>query len=162
MSVVKNSISYLKFAADSSADHQMQRAKQPVMPDLPSFRANDPCRYWRLWQHPEDIDSIVVCLMWRDKHRLRIMDLAAALAFLRPADYWGMNAEDIINIYEFLQRHQEIPENPYADWQSMRYMRVHPRWRYYVIWATSCNIQRMQISLNESLLPVHKQPEPRT
>lgn len=135
------------------------RANQPVMPGLPSTRANDPCRYWKLWHHPEDIDSIIACLMWRDKHRLRPMDVAAALAFVRPTDYWGINTQDIINAYNYLQKHQEIPENPYAEWQSMRDMRTHPHWRYYVIWASSCNIQRIQKFLDESLLPVHKQPE---
>lgn len=96
--------------------------------------------------------------MWQEKHRLRAMDLAAALAFNQPAEYWGINAEDVINVYYFLENHQEIPENPFADWQSMRDMRTHPHWRYYVTWVSSCNIQRMQNYLNESLLPIHKQP----
>lgn len=135
------------------------RAKQPAIPSLPSARANDPCRYWKLWDHPEDIDSIIACLMWRDKHRLRAMDIAAALAFVQPAEYWGINAEDVINVYEYLQNYQDIPENPYSDWQSMRDMRTHPHWRYYVTWASSCNIQRMQKSLDASLLPVHEQLE---
>ena len=87
------------------------------------------------------------------------MDIAAALAFIKPADYWGMKAEDIINVYEYLQKYQDLPENPYAEWQNMRDMRVHPRWRYFVIWASSCNIQRIQNLLNQSLLPVHKQLE---
>ena len=135
------------------------RAQQLVMPGSPSARINDPCRYWRLWHHPEDMGSIIACLLWREKHLLRAMDIAAALAFLRPADYWGMSAEDVINVYEYLQRHQMIPENPYREWQYMREMRMHPQWRYYVIWASSCNIQRMQNLLNESLLPVHMHPE---
>ena len=105
------------------------------------------------------MDSIIVCLMWRDKHRLRTMDIAAALAFVQPTEYWGMNAEDIINVYEYLQRHQDIPGNPYAKWQGMRDMRMHPSWRYYVIWLSSYNIQRIQTFLDESLLPVHKQPD---
>ena len=87
------------------------------------------------------------------------MDIAAALAFIHPDDYWGMNSEDVINVYEYLQRFQVIPENPYTDWQTMRDMRMHPYWHYYVIWLTSCNIQRMQNSLDESLLPVHKHSE---
>lgn len=97
--------------------------------------------------------------MWREKHRLRAMDIAAALAFTRPEDYWGINAHDVINVYEYLQRHTDIPENPYADWQMMRDMRMHPHWRYYVICVVSCSIQWVQHSLEESLLPVHKQLE---
>ena len=85
------------------------------------------------------------------------MDIAAALAFVRPEEYWGMNAEDITNVYCYLQKHQEIPENPFAEWQRMRDMRVHPHWRYYVIWASSCNVHGMQDLLDESLVPVHKQ-----
>lgn len=135
------------------------RTKQPIMPGLASTRFNDPCRYWDLWHHPEDLDSIIACLMWRDKHRLRAMDIAAALAFFQPAAYWGMSGEDVINVYCYLQRHQNIPENPFADWQSMRDMRTHPHWRYYVIWASSCNVWRMQNLLDESLLPMHKQPD---
>ena len=100
--------------------------------------------------------------MWRDKHRLRAMDIAAALEFVQPADYWGINADDVINVYEYLQRHQDIPGNTYAGWQSMRDMRVHPQWRYYVICVSSCTIQRVQKALDESLLPIHKQPETNT
>ena len=129
------------------------------MQGWPSARVDDPCRYWSLWHHPEDIDSIVVCLMWREKHLLRAMDIAAALAFIKPADYWGMKADDIINVYEYLQKYQGIPGNPYAKWQNLRDMRVHPRWRYFVIWASSCNIQRIQNLLHQSLLPIHKQSE---
>ena len=87
------------------------------------------------------------------------MDIAAALAFIRPEDYWGINAYDVINVYEYLQRHRDFPGNPYVDWQRMRDMRIHPRWRYNVIYVVSCNIQRMQHALEESLLPVHKQLE---
>ena len=87
------------------------------------------------------------------------MDIAAALAFVQPTEYWGMNADDIVNIYEYLQGHQGIPGNPYAEWQGMRNMRVHPPWRYYITWVSSCNIQRIQNFLDESLLPIHKQPE---
>ncbi|CAF9928402.1 hypothetical protein IMSHALPRED_007459 [Imshaugia aleurites] len=97
--------------------------------------------------------------MWRDKHHLRAMDIAAALAFLHPSEYWGMDAADVVNVYEYLQRHQDIPENPFAEWQTMRGMRTHPHWRYYVICASSCNIQRMQNSLAKSLLPVHMHSE---
>ena len=132
---------------------------QPVTPGLVSTRHHDPCRYWKLWHHPEDIDSIIACTMWRDKHHLRAMDIATALAFLYPSEYWGMDAADVVNAYEYLQRHQDIPENPFAEWQTMRDMRTHPHWRYYVICASSCNIQRMQDSLAKSLLPVHMHPE---
>ena len=128
------------------------------MPAFVCARATDPCRYWNLWHHPEDIDSIIACFLWREKHRLRPRDIAAALAFVLPAEYWGIDAEDIINIYDYLQKHQDIPENPFAHWQSMRDMRSHPHWRYYVIWASSCEVHRMQTLFNESLLPVHKQP----
>ena len=127
------------------------------MPHSASQRSDDPCRYWELWSHPEDIESVIVCFMWRDRHRLRPMDIAAALAFLRPEVYWGINADDVINVYYYLNTHQEIPENPFADWQMMRDMRTHPSWRYYVIWASSCNIRRMQDLLDQSLLAVHKQ-----
>ena len=85
------------------------------------------------------------------------MDIAAALAFVRPSYYWGINEADINGIYEYLQRHQYIPENPYAHWQNMRDMRTHPLWRYYVVVESSCNIQRIQKLLEESHLPVHKQ-----
>ena len=135
------------------------RAKQPIMSTSVSTRAIDPCRYWKLWHHPEDIDSIIACFMWQDKHRLRAMDIAAALAFVQPADYWGIGAEDVMNVYEYLKTYQDIPENPFAGWQVMRDTRVHPHWRYYVIWASSCNIQRMQNFLDESLVPVHQQLE---
>ena len=128
------------------------------MPDSVCARDNDPCRYWDLWRHPEDIDSIIACFLWRDTHQLRPRDIAAALAFAHPAEYWGIDEEDIINVQDYLQKHQDIPENPFAAWQSMRDRRTHPHWRYYVIWASSCEIHRIQNLLNESLLPVHKQP----
>ena len=87
------------------------------------------------------------------------MDIATALAFIEPADYWGMKAEDIINIYEYLRKYQDIPENPYAEWQNMRDMRAHPHWRYFVICASSCNIKRIQNLVHQALLPIHKQIE---
>lgn len=133
------------------------RIKSAVMPASVCTRDNDPCRYWNLWHHLEDIDSIIACFLWRDTHLLRPRDIAAALAFAHPAEYWGIDAEDVINVYEYLHKYQEIPENPFVDWQNMRDRRTHPHWRYYVIWASSCEIQRVQNLLNESLLPVHKQ-----
>ena len=85
------------------------------------------------------------------------MDIAAALAFLRPEVCWGITADDVINVYCYLNTHQDIPENPFADWQMMRDMRIHPGCRYYVIWASSCKIRRMQDLLDQSLLAVYKQ-----
>lgn len=77
------------------------------MPGVASTRANDPCRYWELWNHPEDIDSIIARLMWSDRHDLRPMDIAAA-AYVQPTEYWGMNAEDVVNVYYYLETHQHI------------------------------------------------------
>lgn len=105
------------------------RDKQPVIPGLVSTRANDPYRYWKLWHHPEDMDSIIACIMWGETHRFRAMDIAPALTFVQPADYWGMNAEDVINVYDYLKKYQDIPKNPFAHWQSMRDMRWHPHSR---------------------------------
>lgn len=157
MPVVTNFASYASGLTPLALLTFKCRAERPIMPGLGPTRVNDPCRYWNLWQHPEDINSIIACIMWRDRHLLRAMDVAAALAFVQPEEYWGMNAEDVTNIYCYLQNHQEIPENPFVDWQRMRDMIVHPHWRYHVIWAFSCKVHRMQDLLNESLVPVHKQ-----
>ena len=87
------------------------------------------------------------------------MDIAAGLAFLRPAEYWGIEAKDISNAYEYLKKYQDIPENPYAKWQEMRDMRMDPFWRDLVIWRASCNIKWGQELLHQSLLPVHQQSD---
>ncbi|KAM0798949.1 hypothetical protein BDR22DRAFT_822864 [Usnea florida] len=133
------------------------RDKQVIMLDSASQRPDDQCRYWELWTHPEDIESDIVCFTWIDRHRLRPMIIAAALAFLRPEVYRGIKADDVIKVYYYLYTHQNIPENAFADWQMMREMRMHPSWRYHVIWASSCNIRRIQDLLDQSLLAVYKE-----
>lgn len=85
------------------------------------------------------------------------MDIAAALAFIRPEAYWGMTAQDIMNVYMYLERHRDIPQNPFKDWQRMRDKRLHPKWRYYVICTVFRSIKRIQNALEESLSPVHRQ-----
>lgn len=126
MSVVTRSASFASHLPIIALLTSNRRIKQPIVPQSVSTRTNDPYRYWKLWHHPEDIDSIIACIMWRDRHLLRAMDIAAGLAFVQPADCWGINAEDVTNFYRYLEKHQEIPENPFADWQSMRDMRTHP------------------------------------
>ena len=63
------------------------KKKQPIVPRFVSTRAKDPCRYWELWHHPENIDAIITCFVWRDTHHLCAMEIAAALSFVQLADY---------------------------------------------------------------------------
>lgn len=63
------------------------KKKQPIVPGCVSTRANDPCRYWEVWHHPENIDAIIACFVWRDTHHLCAMETAAALSFVQLADY---------------------------------------------------------------------------
>ena len=120
-------------------------------------RSDDLCRHWELWTHPEDIEANIVCFAWRDRHRLSPMDIAAALAFLGPKVYWVIKTDDVIKVCYYLNTHQDIPENRFASWQMMREMRMHPSWRYHVVWASPCNIRRIQDLLDQLLLAVYKQ-----
>lgn len=35
------------------------KKKRPILPGLVSTGANDHCRHWELWHHPENIDIIM-------------------------------------------------------------------------------------------------------
>lgn len=86
------------------------------------------------------------------------MDIAAALEVVQPAHHWGMHTEDVINLYRYLEKHGDLPKNPFTRWQCMRDLRKHPQQRYYVMWPSSLNIPRTQNLLDESLSLVHMQP----
>ena len=104
---------------------------------------------------------ILECLRWQCIDMARdlgiVIYIYADVQELAKRYSWGINAHDVINVYEYLQRHRGFPGNPYADWQRVRNMRMNPRWRYRVICLVSCIIQRTQNALEESLLPLHKQ-----
>ena len=64
------------------------------------------------------MDSLICCMMFPNMHDMGLDDVAYALG-ISYTGCQGMTAQDVLDLWEFLQSHPTLHSNPIGYWQKI-------------------------------------------